>query len=164
MTKAELLSLVDAVLSVWPSEQIDRKALYKTWWRYLADIEFTKAEEALDAYVLRCVDPEANQGALRGSWRPTPGDIRRLAIDGTVRSWPTADEAWAAAEQRINALQSGVQAPVHPDPEVDETIGATLRTSKASRLAFLSAWRTNTIERGIMRYRLPDDAPSIHTE
>lgn len=162
MIKPELLSLVDAVFAVWPSDQIDRKAVYRVWWRYLADIDFTEAQKALDAHILRCVDPGANEGGLRGSLRPTPGDLRRAVIDGGHRSWPTPDEAWAIAEERINAIQSGGEAPAH-DPEMDATIGATLKVSGVNRHAFLSAWRTVSAERAQARYGVPDDAPSLHT-
>lgn len=162
MTKAEVLSLVDAVFAVWPSDQIDRKAVYRVWWRYLADISYEEAQKALDAHILRCVDPGANDGALKGSLRPTPGDIRRAVIDQGHRSWLTADEAWALVEERMSILQSGGQAPPHSQ-EVDSAIGATLRVSGTNRHAFFSAWRTLSAERAQAKYGVPDDAPSLHT-
>jgi hypothetical protein len=164
LKKAELLSLVDAVFAVWPSDQIDRKAVYRVWWRYLADIDFSKAQVALDAHVLRCVDPGANDGPLRGSQRPTPGDIRRAVIDEGHRTWPTADEAWSIAEDRIHTIQSGGQAPALPDPEIETAIGASLKISGVNRHAFFTAWRTISAERAQARYGVADDAPSFHTE
>jgi hypothetical protein len=164
LTKAELLSLVDAVFAVWPSDQIDRKAVYRVWWRYMADIEFVKAEIALDAHILRCVDPGANEGSLRGSQRPTPGDIRRAVIDEGHRTWPTADEAWTLAEERIHIIQSGGQAPTLPNPEIETAIGATLKTSGVNRHAFFTAWKTLSSERAQTKYGVPETAPSFHTE
>jgi len=164
LKKAELLSLVDAVFAVWPSDQIDRKAVYRVWWRYLADIDFVQAQTALDAHILRCVDPGANEGALRGSQRPTPGDIRRAVIDEGHRNWPTTDEAWAIAEERIHTIQSGGQAPPLPDPEIDTAIGTTLKISGVNRHAFFTAWKTISVERAQTRYGVPETAPSLHTE
>jgi hypothetical protein len=127
MTKTELVALVTRINTLWgPPPDTDPKDQLATWWHYLADLDTTAVNHALDALVT------ANH-----PWRPRVGDLRVRAID-THHNWPDADTAYALAQDARYRADHGL-AP-HGDPTILTAIGAALRLPGAhSKAGFAAA-------------------------
>jgi hypothetical protein len=155
MDRKQLATIVDTVLAAWQVDTRDVKTVYRTWHRYLADVDFAAALAAVDAAVV-----------TGERWAPRVGEIRRAAIDATdpAPAWPTADAAWAIAEARLRAVHSGVSMPSHGevvDAAVARAMAAAVTTDSFHRQAFFDAWAVETRAREIARYGLGDDAPGV---
>jgi hypothetical protein len=164
MTKKELVALVDAVYAMWPDERVDMKAAYVSWWRYLGDLGFTETQKALDAHVIANNALRAKYGRSWGTGRPTPGDLRQMAIDGSVSSWPEAEEALHMIEEWYQRAQTGLEFRSTGNDELDDALRQTASTAHSNKQAFLARWRTMSAERALARYAVPDTAPSLGTE
>lgn len=156
MTREELAALVDTVVGAWQIEVTDRRSLYRTWHRYLADLPFEAALEAVDARVI-----------AGDHWAPRVGEIRRAAIERGLPPllWPDPDIAWQAAEDRLRAANSGVAPKARFDPLVEDALRSAMRAAGTNdgfhKQAFLAAWAQQTAAFEQSRYGLPDNAPSV---
>lgn len=156
MNRTELTAIVDTMVAAWQVEIADRKTLYRTWWRYLADIEYAAALAALDARVV-----------AGDRWAPRVGEIRRAAIDVMIGAveWPDGEIAWQYAEDRLRDANSGF-APRSRGVSLDEAITAAMRAAGTvdgfHKQAFLKAWDTQTATFEQTRYGLPVDAPTVN--
>lgn len=153
MQKAELTGLVDLACSNWGSPDGDKIALYRTWWRYLSDLEYGTVLKVLDDMIISCV-----------RWMPRVGDVRRLAIDAGTNGVqvPDVERAWFLAAQRWSAVDMGIDPPSSGDPEIDELIGQAMRlTGSPEKRAFAEGWAH--VLQGLQetKYALPGDAPGI---
>lgn len=156
MTREELTSIVDTMVAAWQVDIADRKTLYRTWWRYLADVDYVYALAALDARVV-----------AGDRWAPRVGEIRRAAIDlrdGGTAEWPDGEIAWQFAEDRLRDVNSGNE-PRQRGAALDEALARAMRAAGTSdgyhRQAFLRAWEAETRTFEQQRYGLPLDAPAV---
>lgn len=159
MDRKELSAIVDTVVAAWQVDIADRKTMYRTWFRYLSDLDFEMVLAAVDAKVV-----------AGERWAPRVGEIRRDAIDrlhGQSR-WPDAETAWQFVEDRLEAANSGFTAAPHGDSEVDEAIGRAMRTCGTRngfhKQAFIRAWNNETVLFEQTRYGLAADAPGVLPE
>lgn len=156
MTREELAALVDTVIGAWQIEVTDRRSLYRTWHRYLADVEFEAALSAVDARVI-----------AGDHWPPRVGEIRRAAIERGLPPvvWPDGEIAWQAAEDRLRAANSGVIPKARFEPDVEQALSVAMRTAGSvdgfHKQAFLAAWTQQTALFEQSRYGLPENAPTV---
>lgn len=153
MQKTELSSLVDAVIATWGTDATDKLALYRTWWRYLSDLEASDVTAVID------------QAVLSGErWMPKVGEIRQGAMDlaSGKAPLPDAERAWALAASRFSATDMGTDAASSGDDELDELVGRAMRLAGgADKRSFAEAWATVRAEAVAIRYALPADAPEL---
>jgi hypothetical protein len=153
LQKTELTSIVDTVCSNWTSAETDKVTLYRTWWRYLSDLEYQQTLKIIDELII------SGQ-----RWIPRVGDVRRLVMNASARyeSLPSSDIAWGYAESRWNAVALGTEPPSSGSPATDSAIGEAMRQSgHPERRAFIASWETVRSSIEMERYALPDDAPSV---
>jgi hypothetical protein len=154
VTREELSTIVDTMVAAWQVDIADRKTLYRTWWRYLADVDYDHALAALDARVV-----------AGDRWAPRVGELRRFAIDRALGpvDWPDPEIAWQFAEDRLRDANSGNQ-PRSRGPVLDQAITAAMRAAGTSdgfhKHAFLKAWEAESHRFEQARYGLPDTAPA----
>lgn len=157
MDRKQLVAIADTVRSGWNLDVGDLKLMYRTWWRYLHDLEF----EA----VLATVDQSITSGE---KWPPKVGELRRRSIDAGRAHWPSAEQAWVLVEGRLAAANTGLPTPTSDDPEIDMTVGTAMRTAKTQdgfqKVSFVQAWNEATKERDFRVYGLPGDAPGVEAE
>jgi hypothetical protein len=153
LQKAELTSIVDLACSNWGSPDGGKVSLYRTWWRYLADLEYSDALKTVDGMILE-----------NFRWMPRVGEIRRVTIDRTTgfEKIPDVERAWFLAAQRWEAVTMGIDPPGSGDEEIDKLIGIAMReTGTPEKRAFVSSW-ANVLQRDeLERYALPEDAPEV---
>lgn len=153
MQKAELTAIVDLACSNWGSPDGGKVSLYRTWWRYLADLEYPDVLKTLDELILENV-----------RWMPRVGEIRRTTIDRSNGSGriPDAERAWFLAAQRWEAVTMGIDPPGSGDEEIDELIGIAMREAGTpEKRAFVSSWTLVLQRDELQRYALPEDAPEV---
>lgn len=158
MNRKELGALVDTMIGAWQIDVHDRRSLYRTWWRYLADIPYSAALAALDARVI-----------AGDRWAPRVGELRRAAIDrcgDPNEFWPDAEMAWQDVENRLEDANSGVRfRAARFGPDAEEAIGRAMRTAGTRngyhKQAFIKAWGIETAEYEQRRYGLPENAPTV---
>lgn len=153
MQKPELSALVDAVMATWGTDSTDKLAMYRTWWRYLSDLDARDVTAVID------------QAVLAGErWMPRVGDVRQAAMDRASGKapLPDAERAWALAASRFSATDMGTDAASSGDDELDELIGEAMRRAGgADKRAFVEAWAGVRAEAVADRYALPEDAPEL---
>lgn len=153
MQKAELTALVDAACANWGSPVGDKTQLYRTWWRYLSDVEYQAALSALDDFVI------AGQRFM-----PRVGEIRRSALNST-NGWyelPDLEGAWALAASRWSAVDMGVEPVFTGNADLDALIGDAMRQAGAvDKRAFSEAWNHVRAVAEQSRYQLPEEAPGL---
>lgn len=135
MTKQELIDLVNMINATWPPPEMDQKAVYNTWWRYLGDLELQQVQPVVDELIIES-----------SPWRPKVGEVRRRAIDGG-NVWPSPDAAWELAEACRRAADTGIEVPGLPDG-VAGPLGECMRGSRfGGKAGFLELWKQKTAER-----------------
>ena len=146
MTKEELQSLADDVINNWNLDLGGdrRKAFYRTWWRYLGDLDLETAQSAVDGFVL-----------ADRPFPPRAGSIRRAAFAAELTDIPTLEAAWAQAQARIHAVQQGIWSDV--SPMVAEALheAGIHGTSRDDHEAFTRAWRRVVEQIELERLGLP---------
>lgn len=153
MQKTELTAIVDTVCSNWVNGETDKITMYRTWWRYLSDLDYQRTLKVIDEIII------SGQ-----RWIPRVGDVRRQVIDATEHheAFPSPEVAWGYAESRWNAVALGTEPPSSGSPAIDSAIGEAMRKSgHAERRAFISAWEKIQLEIEMERYALPENAPSV---
>lgn len=133
MTRDELTAIADAVMINWGIDLGGdrRKAFYRTWWRYLGDLDSTSVQGALDRLIL-----------ADKPFAPRAGTIRRMVMSDLLSDVLTVDLAWAQAVERIRAVQQGTWTTVAPLVGLAMERSAVNSNSKDDREAFVRAWRT----------------------
>ena len=153
MQKPELTTIVDAVCSNWNRDDENKINLYRTWWRYLSDLDYEATLKVIDGLI------------VSGSpWMPRVGDVRRAVIDATsgVPALPHDEVAWSHAEARWNAAALGVEPEVTGSPATNEAISKAMRLAgRPDRRAFIEAWEQVRAEVEADRYGIPDEAPGL---
>ena len=153
MLKPELSALVDSVMATWGTESTDKLVMYRTWWRYLSDVDAADVTAVID------------QRVLAGErWMPRVGDVRQAAMDRASGKapLPDAERTWALAAARFSATDMGTDAASSGDDELDEMIGEAMRRAGGSdKRAFAEAWAGVREEAIAIRYALPEDAPEL---
>ena len=147
MQKAELTEIVDLAHSAFGAGTPE-KITYQSWWRYLGDLTAADVQRALDVYVV------SGERFL-----PRPGELRRAVIDRLhPEVLPDANQAWAIAKARLEAVATGMDIPLSGSMETDLAVGEVLRGSPANReeRAFKAAWDATITRRCADRYALPE--------
>lgn len=135
MTRDELATIVNTVYVAWNLDMVNPPRVYDAWMRYLSDLDFDT--------VMAVVDRAVTAGE---KWAPRIGEVRRRAIDSLdpAGEVPAGEIAWQWAENRLRAVNSGVAPTAHPDPRVDQMIGAAMRAAGTGdafhKQAFIGAW------------------------
>lgn len=153
MQKAELTAIVDLVCSNWGSPDGGKVPLYRTWWRYLSDVEYSDVLTVIDNMIIENV-----------RWMPRVGEVRRLAIDNAngFSHYPDGERAWFLAAQRWEAVAMGIDPPGSGDEKIDELVGIAMREAGTpEKRAFISAWTNVLRSDELKRYAIPEDAPEV---
>ena len=153
MQKAELTAIVDLACSNWGSPDGGKVSLYRTWWRYLADLQYEDVLKTVDGMILENI-----------RWMPRVGEIRRVTIDRSNGSGriPDVERAWFLAAQRWEAVTMGIDPPSSGDEEIDKLIGIAMREAGTpEKRAFVSSWSGVLQRDELQRYALPEDAPEV---
>lgn len=149
MTKEQLTEIAESVILNWNLDLGGerRKAFFRTWWRYLGDLDATSVQGAVDALVL-----------ADRPYAPRAGTVRRMVFADALADIPTLELAWAQACERITAVQQGTWSPVAGI--VGEALAASgvTGTSRDDRDAFTRAWRRTVEELELERLGLPEGA------
>lgn len=153
MQKPELTALVDTVCSNWNRDDENKINLYRTWWRYLSDLDYDATLKVVDGLIVSGTP-----------WMPRVGDVRRAVIDLTSEAPPLPQDevAWSHAEARWNAVALGVEPPITGSPATDEAIGSAMRLAgRPDRRAFIEAWEQVRSEIDADRYGIPEQSPGL---
>jgi hypothetical protein len=148
VTKEELQEIADSVIANWNMNLTPegRKNFYRTWWRYVGDLNCEESRAAVDAFIL--------------SDRPFPpraGTVRRTVLAEALSDVLTLELAWAQASERIRAVQQGTWSPVAPLVGKAMAEAAIHGTSKDDHEAFTRAWRRVVEEFELEVLGLPDE-------
>lgn len=148
MTKEELQEIVDSIASNWNMNLTPegRKNLYRTWWRFIGDLNYEESRAAVDAFVL-----------ADRPFPPRAGTVRRCVLAEALSDVLTLDLAWAQAVERIRAVQQGTWSPVAPLVAKAMAEAAMHGTSKDDHEAFTRAWRRVVEEFELEVLGLPDE-------
>lgn len=132
MTKEELQDIADNIVANWNMNLTPeaRKNFYRTWWRYLGDLDTPEVRAAVDAAVV-----------ADKPFAPRAGTIRRTVLAHLLTDVPTVDIAWAQARERIAAVQQGTWSSVAPLVGKALAEAAIHGTSRDDHEAFVRAWR-----------------------
>jgi hypothetical protein len=147
VTREELTHIADAVLVNWNMDLGGdrRKAFYRTWWRYLGDLDVDVTQTAVDAAVL-----------ADKPFAPRAGTIRRAVLSHLLTDVPTLEQAWSQAQTRIHEVQQGMWT-----DSISPMVGKALAesgihgTNKDDHEAFTRAWRRVVDELELERLGLP---------
>lgn len=128
MTKEELTAIADVVMVNWNLNLAGdrRAAFYRTWWRYLRDLDGVTCRAAVDRWVL---DDKP--------FPPRAGTIRREVLLPASEELATLDQAWSQAQARLRAVAQGSWSECSP------LVAEALKRSgaKDDEQAFTRAWR-----------------------
>lgn len=150
MTKEELQSIAEAVIINWNLDLggEPRKAFYRTWWRYLGDLDATAVQAAVDAAVL-----------ADKPFAPRAGTIRRAVLAELLMDVPTMEQAWGQVVDRIRSVEQGLWTEVSPMvAKALAEAGHIGGTGRDDREAFTRAWRRVVEELELERLGLPAES------
>jgi hypothetical protein len=98
MTKDECIEVVERIYASWNQQvsPMQKKLVYRSWWRILGDLDNQIVHEIIDALV------------IEAGYMPRPGEIRRRTINRIhgIRI-PSAMEAWQQFREAADASASG---------------------------------------------------------
>jgi hypothetical protein len=144
VTKEELTAIADVVLVNWNLNLAGdrRAAFYRTWWRYLRDLDGVTCRAAVDRWVL---DDKP--------FPPRAGTIRREVLLPASEELATLEQAWSQAQARLRAVRQGTWTECSP------LVLEALRRCGAQEdeQAFTRAWRDVVAEVEARFLALPDD-------
>jgi hypothetical protein len=151
VTREELTAIADVVITNWNLGLGGdrRKEFYRAWWRYLADLDVTETQKAIDACVL-----------ADKPFPPRAGTIRRMVLVESLSDIPTMELAWAAATNRIRSIEQGTWFDVPPLVAKALTEAHISGTSREDRESFIRAWRRVVEELELERLGLPEEVES----
>ena len=132
MTKEELQDIADTIVANWNINLTPeaRKNFYRTWWRYLGDLNAGESRAAVDTFIL-----------ADRPFPPRAGTVRRTVLAEALSDVLTLELAWAQASERIRAVAQGTWTPVAPLVGKAMAEAAINGTSKDDHEAFTRAWR-----------------------
>jgi len=132
VNREELTAIADTVIINWGIDLGGdrRKAFYRTWWRYLGDLEMTSTQLAVDSLVL-----------ADKPFAPRAGTIRRMVLAELLSDVMTMDLAWAQAATRIKSVEQGTWSDVSPMVAQAMAEAGLTGTGKQDQEAFIRAWR-----------------------
>ena len=132
ITKAELQDLADDVILNWNLDLGGdrRKAFYRTWYRYMQDLEYVEVRKAIDELII-----------TDKPFPPRAGTVRRMVRSGALIGAVTVDQAWAQAKDRIGAVQQGTWTEVAPLVGQALLESGIKGVSREDHEAFTRAWR-----------------------
>lgn len=144
VTRDELREVADTVISAWMLNMTpeQRKGFYRTWWRYLYDLDVAAVFGVVDELVL------ANRRDA-----PRPGAVRLQVLSSGHLS---ADEAWGLVQERLRCLETGAEG-----PSIPPTVSAAMRAvglngrSKPDGFAFREAYKESVARELAARYVPP---------
>jgi hypothetical protein len=152
VTREELTAIAGSVIVNWGLELNSerRKDFYRTWWRYLGDLDAVAVRTAVDATIL-----------ADKPFAPRAGTIRRMVFAEQLADVITADAAWAQAVDRIRAVQQGTWTDLAPLVARALAESGVHGTSRDDHEAFVRAWRRVVEELELERLALP---PTVDAE
>ena len=149
MTKEELQTIAETVMVNWGLDLggEPRKAFFRTWWRYLGDLDAGAVQQAVDAVII-----------ADKPFPPRAGGIRRSVLAESLMDVPTLESAWAQVVDRIRNVEQGLWSEVSPLVAQALTDCRISGTGKDDREAFTRAWRRAVDELELERLGLPVEA------
>lgn len=155
MDKRELAALVEqayATFNINMPQQAEREeAVYKAWYGILHDIEYSEARRAL-------LDL-----AIKSSFMPKPGDIRRTAINSRKGMTQFDDPyvAWGKWMTIMQEVNSGQPPSIQMTPEMSKTVknlgtAAYGMHTNGDREVFIRVYDQVVQELSAEHYRIPD--------
>jgi len=155
MNKLELAEIVEQAYATFnialPQEESREKAIYRAWYDVLHDIEYTEARRAiLDL-------------AVKTSFLPKPGDIRRTAINSRIgmTQFDDAYVAWGKWMTLMQEVNSGKPPSIEMTPELSEVVkklgwAAYAMHTNGDRDVFIRVYDQAVQELSSEHYRIPD--------
>ena len=155
MNKAELAQIVEQAYATFninlPQEESRVKAVYRAWYDVLHDIEYAEARRAiLDL-------------AVKTSFLPKPGDIRRTAINART-GMTQFDDPYVAWGKWI-AISGEVNSGLAPSIAVSEALAKTIKNlgqaaygmhTNGDREVFIRVYDQVVQELSSEHYKIPD--------
>lgn len=147
MTKEELQDLADQVIANWNLALggEPRKAFYRTWFRYLGDLEAPAVQAVIDGLVV-----------ADKPFPPRAGTVRRTVLADALTDVPTLEHAWAQAVGRLRAVEQGTWTEVSPLVGQALAEAGLTGTTRDDREAFTRAWRRVVEALELERLGLPE--------
>lgn len=144
VTKEELTAIADVIITNWNVQVAGerRKAFYRTWWRYLRDLDGVTCRAVVDRWVL---DDKP--------FPPRAGTVRREVLLPASSEIATLEQAWGQAQARLRAVQQGTWTECSP------LVLEALRRAgaRSDEQAFTRAWRDVVAEYEQAFLALPSD-------
>jgi hypothetical protein len=148
VTKEELQEIADSVIANWNLNLTPeaRKNFYRTWWRYVGDLDVKATRAAVDAFIL-----------ADRPFPPRAGTVRRCVLAEALSDVLTLELAWSQASERIRAVQQGTWSPVSALVAKAMAEAAIHGTSRDDHEAFTRAWRRVVEEFELEVLGIPDE-------